>query len=141
MDKVILYKRNQRKDLVFDISTEEKKNEAFKKLFEIFDNYNAFSYDKKIENKKEKLKTYQNSEFKSDGQVFIDFGDKYVKQYSENEWKEKIKRIKSDLKKWEKRKKKYERAKDGDIETIKEIVKMKRGKYKAEYRVVEVENS
>jgi flagellar motility protein MotE (MotC chaperone) len=141
MKKVIIYENRKTPPRVFDISTEKKEKEAYQLLFEIFEHWNVFSYLNQIERKKGELEKYKNPEFRNEDQVFVDFGDGYAKQYSEDEWEEEIEEMEREIKTLETKKEMYEGAKSGDQEAIESLIRQEKGKPYTSYRIVEVENS
>jgi len=139
MNKVILYENPKSAQLVFDVSTEEKRKEAYRQLFETIDKYKGFFFSKK--RAEERLDRLQNPEIEYEDSVMVESNKEgYVKKISKEKWRDKIESTKEEISSVQEKQKTYESAKKGDIESIRSILNTVKGQPYADFRELEIQN-
>jgi len=142
MNEVIIYHHRKLPFQVYDISTLEKEEEAYKMLFEDMDDWDVFNFEQVIEKRQEKIEKLEDPEMEwDDGSIAIDINDGYIRKLSPEQRKEELEEAKDGLQQAQHRQKIYEQAKGGDPAAAEDIVRVMKGHPYSNYKIVKVKNS
>lgn len=140
MNEVILYENRKPPPVVYDISTEEKREEAHRHLFKLLDEWNVFFFGSKKQ--EEELKRLRNPEIENEDFVFVEGSrNSYVKRVSKDDLEERIEKLESEIETINHMRSLYESAKEGDLSAIRELLSSVKGQPYADFKVVQVQNS
>lgn len=141
MDKVIVYENGKCEPIVFDVSTEEKQEEAYRQLFEVVDRYAYSAFRFSTESQKEKFERLQDPEVEYEDSVMIETErDGYVEKISKDEWRERIQHAKSRLSVKQERQQMYEAAKEGDADAARKLLDTMKGQPYVDYHELKIQN-
>ena len=142
MKKVLIYKNRKTSPTVFDISTPEKEKKAYLQLFDILEHWNVFNIDRQIQKTEEEIERLENPESILDEHVILqDKRDRGKAEKMKTEDRNfNLEKEKLSLKKLQKRKKIYEKAKHGNAKAAKRICEIMKGNPYCEYERHEIKN-
>jgi len=139
MDKVIVYENKKCEPIVFDVSTEEKREEAYKQLFEVVDEYGVFHFS--TERQEEKLNRLQNPEIEYEDSVMIETErNGYVEKISKDEWRGRLQHVRSQISFIQERQRMYEAAKEGDADAMRKLLGTMKGQPYVDYHELKIQN-
>lgn len=141
MDKVILYKsRRSNEPIVFDASTDEKKEEAYRQLFGIIDEHEA-AFHFSTRSQEEKLERLQDPEVEYENSVMVETQrEGYVEKLPKDKWNKRIEHAKDRIEAAEKKQQIYESAKGGNIDSIRKLLDIMKGQPYVDFHELEIQN-
>jgi len=130
MNKVLIYERQKLKPLVYDVSSTEKRLEAFQDLFKRLERENIFSLENRLEKQEKRFDLLKNPAFEDEDFVFVDVATLskgktgYVDRMTDSEWQARVDDTKAEIARIETRIDLKNKASGGDREAAEKLLRL-----------------